>query len=250
MKIFSLIGKGFKSSFQVWGLVGILFILNLIRNFSIPIYTPGQAVPAKVIILSIVFLLLGIFLTGGILSILRQAIEKKKREWNIFLPNCAKYFLRILGFLLIVTGLIIVTVGLILGIFLLIRNDMARIIIAIIITGIGLYFLFLFILTPYIIVGENKGPITSMKESISIIRNNLLKASVYTLIAFLILLIIIFIFGIVIGFISFQGKAGLSISKVLFAIISAYTNILAQAFLLSLLLDLKKDKSITPEPTG
>lgn len=209
MGIMEAIRKGFGVATKNMMLILILFVFNLIWNLaSIPLARPGAAatppVTAAAVILSILFVIGSIFVQGGALALIRDYVKEGKMKLAGFMGSGLKYFLRLFGLGLLII-LVIAIIGLIAALIVAataaLRNTAITIvatIVAIIVGAIGLYYIFLLILSPYTLVCEELGVIEAMKRSVNIVRRSIGKV-----ILLLVLLVLISLgIGFLVGFLT------------------------------------------------
>lgn len=227
MGIVDAIKKGFGAATRNPVLILILFVFNLIWNIInisiVPVGmlpVPGAAaatppvLPPQVALatlaVSIIFILISIFMQGGSLGVIRDYIKEGKAKLGSFASYGLKYYLRLLGLgILIILIVLIVAViaALIVAATTPLNNVIATVIAAIIAVAIGLvgiYFVILLVMSPYILISEEVGVIESMKRSIAAVRK-----SFWRVLSLLFLLILI---AIGIGFLLGVGAGILTVA--------------------------------------
>ncbi len=220
MGIIEAIKRGFAIATKSLGLVFVLFAFNLIWNLaSIPLAQAGAAATPQLttsaIILSVAFILASIFVQGGALGMVRDSIQEGKMKIGNFFSYGLKYYIRLLTLGLIIV-LIIGIVGLLAALLVALtaplNNPVVTIIaavIAIAIGAIGLYFVLLLVMSPYVLVCEETGAIQSMKRSMTVV-----KKAIGRVLLLLVLLILISLgVGFLIGFLTGLITAPMSVSN-------------------------------------
>jgi hypothetical protein len=211
MGVMEVIKKGFGVAAQCLGLVLVLVIFNLIFNLaSIPLAVrPGETVTpqatASALALSLVFILASIFLQGGSLGLVRDQIKGGKMALSNFLSYGLKYYLRLLGLgilIVLIIAVIALVAALLIAATIPLKNTIVTVImsvISIIVGAIGLYWIFLLILTPYAIICDELGIIAAMKKSMKTVRRSLGKVLLVLVVLILISLGIGFLVGFLTG---------------------------------------------------
>lgn len=189
MKIIDAIKKGFDIANSNLNLVLIVIIFNMIWNLGVIPFTPegpigtgmGVAMTPGLTILSILFVLASIFIQGGVLGSVSDAVKQNKLDLGKFAAYGAKLYLRLLGLALVII-LIIGLLGFIATLIvasaaptgnagLIAVTSIAAFLIA---TG-GLYIIILLFLSPYILVVEDSGVFQAMRASIDFVKGLFLK---------------------------------------------------------------------------
>lgn len=225
MGVIETVKKGFSIATKNLSLVAILIVFNLIWNLaSIPlarqgaIMAPGAAptpqLTAAALVYSIVFILISIWVQGGILGAVKDFIKEGKARLAGFASYGVKYYLRLLGLGLIII-LIIAIVALIAALIIAatapLNNTAVTVIasiIAIVIGAGGLYYILLLLMSPYALVCEEAGVIGSMKRSIAVVRKALGRVLLLLVLLILISLGIGFVIGFLTGLITAAMPAG------------------------------------------
>lgn len=215
------IKKGFGVASKNLMLVLVLFVFNLVWNMvnvaMMPagaMATPGAgatATPAippeaafKTIAFSMLFILISIFMQGGSLGVVRDYIKEGKMKLSQFASYGFKYYLRLFGLGLIVILLVLiiaVIAALIVAVTAPLNNVVATVIASIVAIAIGLvgiYFVILFVMSPYTMVSDEIGVIEAMKRSMRVVRK-----SFWKILLLLVLLILIAIgIGVLLGIVT------------------------------------------------
>lgn len=209
MGIIEAVKRGFGVATKLLKLVLVLFIFNAIWNLgSIPFITPQAAATTTVniaaLVFSLVFVLASIFMQGGTLGIVRDYLKTGTGKLGGLVSYGLKYYLRLLVLGLIVVliiGIVAILAVLIIAGTAPLNQIVVTVIaatVAIAIGVIGVYFVLLLVMAPYILVCEEAGVIASIKKSIEFVRRTFLK--VFLLLVVLILLSIGM--GFTIGFLT------------------------------------------------
>ena len=233
MGVVEAIKKGFGAAAKNVGLIGVLFVFNVVMNLvSLPFAqtaaSPNPQFTATTLLISLVFILISIFLQGGSLGIVRDYLKQGKSELSKLVSYGSKYYLRLflLGALIVavifVAGII---AALIIAATAPLNNAAVTIIaaiIAIIIGVIALFYIFLLIFSPYVLVCEDKGVIDALKASIKIVRGAILK----TLLLLVMIILIAFGIGFLVGFLTglITVMMPVSVGQVVIAVISSLFN--------------------------
>ncbi len=239
MKVFETIGKGF-------GIVGknintliLLFIFNSIWNIvTFPfgnIQQTGLKVTPQIIILCALFIILNIFLQGGVLGVLKESIsEGGDTSLASFSRYGKKFSLKLMPIGLIMMLAIvspILIAGVIIGISAALKNIAVNIIVVLIaltVIVIVCYYLFLFFLSPYALAIDDVGVIAAFKNSRQFVKKNFWKVAWLSTLVVLIAFGMAFLIGILSGLISLAIKGIIFqvITGILSGALSAYITII------------------------
>ncbi|MBI4432991.1 MAG: hypothetical protein HY592_05895 [Candidatus Omnitrophica bacterium] len=228
MRIGESLKKGFSTAQESMSLISVLFLFGLFWNLVNVFYTsqfesPDAQISIVVLVIATVFVLLSVFMQAGSLGFVREKVKTGTASLATFTASGGKYY-----WTLFVIGLM---VSLVIGIFVLLavlaaaalnQSDIAAVIAAVIISGIGIYIVLLMFLAPYIAVSEDKKAIASIRQSIGVVRKNILRVVGLALL----LVVIGFVIGLVLGalFAVLSGAMPGTISQVLFAVLSSFVN--------------------------
>ncbi len=222
------IRKAFVLSLKAANIFCVLIVFNIIVNTINLMIMPAPAnteiilqKALAVIGASLMFFLLAIFMQGGIISYVRELVKTGSASLAPFLGNCAKYFLRMLG-VVIITILIALGWGLLFfGILpvMLPALKIASIIIGLVfLTGI----MILLILPAYALVGGDLGVMASIRKGIATAAANFLKVAGILLILVVVGVITMFIASLITGILSIALKSAVSyVAAAVMAIASA-----------------------------
>jgi hypothetical protein len=206
MGIFEAVKKGFSQTGRLMNLVFVFFIFNtVIGLISLPLANPARAgnpgVVAVSIISSVLFFLIFIFLQGGALGLVKDQIKSGSAGMAQFTTYGKKFYVRILGllliYILIAIGVVLVLSLLSAGILLIGDNVVTRSLVAVIVTIAAVSIITLLIYPIYSIVVDEAGSFQALKNGMGIAKKNFVK----TLSLFLVLLVISLVISLVIGFI-------------------------------------------------
>jgi len=242
MEVIEAIKKGFGIATKNVALVLVLFGFNLIWNLaSIPLARPGAAatpqITASVLVFSILFILISIFVQGGSLGIVKDYIKEGKAKLGSFVSYGLKYYLRLLGLgavIVLIIGIVALIAALIVAATTPLNNTVVTVIatiIAIIIGAIGLYYILLLIMSPYSLICEELGIIESMKKSIKVVRKAVGKVLLLLVLMILISLGIGFLLGFITGLatVAIPAGAGQVLIGVINSIFNGYLGIVMMA---------------------
>ncbi|MFA5143542.1 MAG: hypothetical protein WC522_05190 [Candidatus Omnitrophota bacterium] len=236
--VLEAIKRGFGIATKSLGLVLVLIIFNLIGNLtSMPFAVqPGQTPPPEMmvgaIIFTIVFILISIFIQGGALGLVRDTIKEGKMKLGSFISYGAKYYLKllVLGILIVlIIGIVALVAALLIAGTAPLNNPViSGIAVAIaIVIGVmtSLFYFIPFALSPYALICEGLGVITSLKRSLVVAKKPFVR--VFLLILLFVILILIslgvgLVFGFIVGLISAVTPD--MVGKILMAVVTSIIN--------------------------
>lgn len=237
MKVMEAIRKGFGIAGKNFGVLAVLFIFNVIWNLAtIPFLgkvtdLASLQLNAQMIILGVVFMLVNIFIQGGVFGVLKDAISSDgKAALGNFAKYGRKFYLKFLGLgalIILMLALGVLIIGLILSIQLAVKNIVVNIIstsIAIVLGAIGLYYLFLIFLSPYTLVMDDVGIVKAMGNSVKFVRSRIGKVTGLLTVLILVGLGIGFVVGILMGLLSLAFKLKDVAFQIVTGIISSGVN--------------------------
>jgi len=247
MGIWEAVVKGFSKANGLLKIIGIFFIFNAIVSLiSVPLTDPARAAEPAVIAVSIVssifFFLVFIFLQGGALGVVSGQIKTGAVDIAKFLEYGKKFYLRILGLLLMYVILAIAVVlilGLIsAGILLLGDNTFTRVIVALIVTVASLGIITLLIYPIYALITDDLGPLPALRKGIAVSMGNFLKTLGLFVMLLLVSLIISFIVGALVGAITipFGPKIGQYVVALANAVVQSYIPVVMMISFMSMYL--------------
>ena len=228
MGILEAVKKGFVSANSLIKVIGIFFVFNAIVSLlSVPLTDPARAGEPAVIAISIIssvlFFLIFIFIQGGALGMVSDKLKTAKFNLSNFGNYGKKFYLRILGLLLlyiVVAILVVLLLGLVsAGILLLGDNTFTRVVVALLVTVASLGIITLLIYPIYGIVADDLGPIGAFKKGVATSLNHFLKTLGLFIVLLLISLVISFVIGALIGAITIPF--GPNVSQYVVAIVNA-----------------------------
>ena len=155
----------------VWNLVNI----SLMPNVQDPQAPVNPATAMILMVLGIVFIFLSIFVQAGSLGYVRDKIKSGNAALAVFFADGRKYYGRIL--------LVGAMIGLVVGLFAVLAAVLAAVlsaftivaaILAVALIVIGVYFGILMFFAPYLVVVDGKSPLDAVKQSVTLVRKNLL----------------------------------------------------------------------------
>ena len=214
MGVGAAIKKGFGVAGASWPLIGLLFLFNLVWNLgSIPFaqkppeeWAVGTWVWAVLFIAT--FLLLAVFVQGGMLGYALSAVKEGKAELSRFWQAGRQWFGRLFGLglvLVLCAGLVglvfVVTFAMALGVSLAWENNIVAIvlanILAVAISGVALYFLFLLFFAPYAMMCDQVRIRESLKRSVHFVRSSLGRVVLLLVLLVLVSLVAMLVVGLV-----------------------------------------------------
>ncbi len=206
MGIIEAIKNGFSLSGKLLKVILFFFALNLIMGLvSLPLANPESAgqpnIAAISFALSIVFFIIFIFLQGGALGLVKDLVKSGNVNMANFTAYGKKYYVRILGILLIYIAIAVVIVLVLSligsGILAVADNILTRTIIGAISLIVALMAIVLLLFPIYSVVADENGVITALKKGMKTGWENFSK----TLGIFVLLAVISIVISLVVGFI-------------------------------------------------
>lgn len=228
MGIVQAIKKGFVTVNKLMPVVGIFFVFNaLVSLISLPLTDPARAGQPGTMVVSVVssiiFFLVFIFLQGGALGMVKNSIKTGGSSLANFMDYGKKFYVRILGLLLvyiILAILIVFVLGLIsAGLLLIGDNTFTRALVAVIVTAASLALITFLIYPIYALVADDIGPIDALKRGFTASKENFWKTLGLFLLLLIISLVISFIIGALIGIVTVPVGPG--VSQVVVAVVNA-----------------------------
>ena len=223
------VNKGFSLTASSMPIVAVLFVFGFIFNMINMKLTPASLTantpPSPLMIgTGFVFFLITIFIQAGSMGYLRDKIKQGSASFSNFNSAATKYYLKIF--------LLSLAVGLIIGSFVLIAAlllallsqsaQMVAVVLAMVIAAIGIYTLFLLFFAPYIAICEEIPVIACLKQSVRVVRKNLLKVLGISLILISAGFIVGMTLGIGVGLLSRVLPVGTP--QIIFIVLSSLIN--------------------------
>lgn len=206
MGIGEAVKKGFSQSGKLLKVVLLFFVLNSIMGLaSLPLAKPENAgqpgIVAISFILSVVFFLIFIFLQGGALGLSRDINKTGAANMANFVAYGKKYYVKILGLLLLYIGIaiaLVLVLGLIgSGILAIMNNAFTRTLVGVVAGIVALMAIVLLLFPIYSIVADETSVIQSFKKGMA-----LGKANFWSILGlFMSLVIISILISLAIGFV-------------------------------------------------
>jgi len=234
MGVIEAIKRGFGISSKNLRLVLVLFIFNLVFSLaSIPFVNLNQTtvqpgITVTAILVAIIFIIISVFIQGGSLGLVRDYIKEGKMALVNFSKYGLKYYPRLLALgllIMLIVGIIALVATIIILATASLNNMTVTIaagIVATVIGGIGIYYILLLVMSPYLIVCEDLGVIESLKRSIRVVRRSILKV----ILLLLSLILISVAAGATIGFLTgiLAAVVSVGLGQVLVAFINSAYN--------------------------
>ena len=259
MSIVDVIKKGFSVASKNLVLVVVLFIFNLIWNMvniaimptgSVPTSGVGAAtvpaIPPQIVMatlaFSTLFVLASIFMQGGSLGVVRDYIKEGKMKLSQFASYGLKYYLRLLGLGVIIILLVLI-IAAIAALIVAATAPMNNVvitsiaaIIAITIGLVGIYFVILLVMAPYVMVSDGVSVVEAMKRSMRVVRKSFWKVLLLLVLLILIAIGIGVLLGVIMGFltITLPLKMGQMIIGVVNSLFNGYFGIVMMASFMAL----------------
>lgn len=257
MGILEAVKKGFEIAGKSRNLVLVMFAFAFIWNlinipFNTQLQEPNVGLSVSVIVLSIIFIALSIFMQSGSLGFVHEVIKAGQSNLTHF-KNCGKkFYLRILGVSVIV-GLFIVILSILATLAILIGGETPNaisIVLAVIIAAFGIYGVILVFLAPYIVVADDARVVDSLKASIGVVKSNFLKVVGIGVIMILIGFAVGLVLGLVFGLLGalLQGVAGQVVFGFLGSLVNAYLGVVVTAAFMSYYLSAKTSSEPAANP--
>ncbi len=238
MGVMEAIRRGFGVAAKGMSLIAVLFVFNLAGNLATLPFTPVPGAAASpqatmpLLVISLVFIILSIFVQGGSMGLVRDIVKEGKMKLDVMAKYGAKYFVRLLTLgimILLFVAILALVAGILIALTAPLNNPIASAIVAVaVIIAVviaALYFFIPFILSPYAIVCDEVGAMDALKKAIALARKPFVK--IFTLVALAVLLVLIalgvgFLVGLVIGLVSALLPAGAA--RILMLVVSSGVN--------------------------
>lgn len=265
MGAIATLSEGFRQMKRCINIISVIFLINIIWNvFIMPFaeqsisttQTQGQWNP-QLFALSIVFVLISIFLQGGVLGVARELVTTSEAiKINTFFRYCSKFYLRLIGLALIALlffFIFMLPIGMLVSLFLYIQNPLAKVLFgggALILIIAGCICFLPFIIFPYALVGSDIGLFQAIKEGIGFTKNNFIKFIVMLILLFLMALGIILLITLVITPISLfiKGLAFKMVGGFVVSGINAFLSLFISFVLMYFYLNIEQSRSGEVKP--
>lgn len=226
MSVKTSVGKGFGIARQSMPVVGILslfsFVWNLINLYYAPQVqqNPQAAISAVLVVATIVFLLVSIYLQAGTLGYIRDKVKQGQATLSVFTSSAGQYYMRIFGVGLIITSiaLLFIVVAAVLVAFL----KTVGVVIAVAVAVIGIYLFCLVLFAPYIIVANDERAVASIKKSVGLVKKNILPVFGISLILVVVAFAVGLLTGVLLGLVNVAAPG--PVSRVIYALVSSLLN--------------------------
>lgn len=249
MKVMEAIGKSFSLTAKSIGLLTVVFIFNIAWSFGTMPFTANvqstnlanAKISPQLIVLSVIFIFINIFIQGGILGTLKDMIASgSKSALGNFARYGAKFYLKFVGIglvFLFILALAALIIGAMISIAVVMKNIALNIIvisIAAVLAAVVLYYVFLLFLSPYALVLDDVGVFKAMKNSMQFVKKYVWKLTGLSTLLILVALGIAFCMGLVAGLLSFvlKGAASQVLMNIVSSVVNSYVTILISAGLL------------------
>ena len=205
-------------------------VVNIINVLIIPASANAEMDLKKslaVIGVFLLFVLLAVFIQGGVIAYIKELVKSGSASLKPFIGNSSKYFLRMLGIVLIT-----IVIGLGWGVlfFAVLPMLLPALKTALLILGIMFLIgiMILLILPAYALVGSDLGAIAAIRKGVSVAAFNLLKVIGILAILVIISIAVMFVASFITALLAIPFKqAGNYIAAVVMAISSAIVTLLA-----------------------
>jgi hypothetical protein len=228
MTIFEATKKGFTQAGKLMNVILVFFVFNVVVGLiSLPLADPDRAADPGVVAISVIssllFFLVFIFLQGGAMGLVKDQIKSASASMAQFTEYGKKFYLRILGILLLYV-LFAVAVVLVLslvsaGILLLGDNMFTRSLVAMLVTVVAVGVITLLLYPIYSVVADDLGTVAAIKKGIETAKNNFWKTLGLFALMLVVSLVISLIVGFLVGIISVPLP--LQVGQVLVALVNA-----------------------------
>ncbi len=262
MRITEAVAKGFSQVPKVMNVVLIFLVFNVIVGIvSLPLTDPANAEDPQTVaisvVLSIVFFLAFIFLQGGALGVVKDQIKTGTSvQISRFMEYGKKFYLRILGVLLMYILIAVVVVFLMAlisgGILFLGDNTVTRAILFVLIAAVSIPMITMLIYPIYALVVDDSSPVEALKKGIATAKANFLKTLGLFLLMLAISFVISFLIGIVAGFAGAAlGEGGnRMLISVVNSVVQSYIPIVMMIAFMSYYMSLTAGSSTVSEASG
>lgn len=252
MGIGQTVKKGFSIAGSSWDLIASLFVFGLawnLINLALSTRIPEEGNPdpvtsALMIGAGIVFVFLTIFFQSGSLGYVRDRVKGAAVGMSTFFESGRRYYLSVLAVALVVT--------LIIGVFVILAAVSATlfaesaqvlsVILALAFAALGISFVILLFLAPYIIVADGVKAAAAMRQSMTVVKKNL-----GILLGLSLLLVLVgFGVGLLLGALFaalalvIQGMVSQVIFAVLSSAVNAYLGVVVTGSFMTMYLSLPK----------
>lgn len=264
MGVIGAIKKGFGVATKSMGLVLVLFLFNWIGNLLSMMFTPAipaaeapaampPAMTGAALIFSILFILISIFVQGGTLGLVRDAMKTGSMKLGSMAQYGAKYYIRLLGvgvLIVLVLAIVSVIAALLIALTAPLNNvivtTIAVAVAVIIVVAAALKYFIPLTLAPYAVVCEEKGVIASMKRGLELVGKPFSK--VLTLLLLIVALVLIalaigFIVGLLVGLISvaLPAQAGRIVMVTVSSAVNGYLGLVVTAAFMAFYFGIAKE---------
>ena len=211
MGIIEAVKKGFAESGKLLKVIIIFFVLNVVMGLiSIPIAQPENVgnpnIAAVSFVLSVLFFLVFIFLQGGALGLVRDLLKAGASKIENFKSYGQKYYLRILGLLvlyILIALVLVLVLGLIgSGVLTLADNIVTRAIVGTIAVVVALIAIVALLFPIYSIVCDEIGVVAALKKGIKLGIDNFWRVLGLFAILVAISVVISFVVGFILGIVT------------------------------------------------
>ena len=234
MGILEAVKNGFGRASKLMNVIVVFFVFNTVVGLiSLPLANPARAGDPGIITVSIIssilFFLIFIFLQGGALGLVRDQLKTGSASLAQFNGYGKKFYLRILGllllYILIAVGVVLILSLISAGLLLLGDNVVTRSMVALIVTVVAVGVITLLVYPIYSLVVEDISSFEALRKGIAIAKNNFVR----TLALFIVLLLVSLLISLVIGFI--MGLATVPLAPVVSQVIIAVVNAAVQSYI-------------------
>ena len=228
MGIMEAVKNGFAKAGKLMNVIIVFFVFNAVVGLiSLPLANPARAgnpgIVTVSIISSVLFFLIFIFLQGGALGLVKDLLKTGSASLAQFNGYGKKFYLRILGLLLlyvvIAVGIVLVLSLISAGLLLLGDNLVTRTIVALLVTVVAVAVITLLVYPIYALVADDIGSIESLKKGMLLAKANFVR----TLALFMVLLLVRLLISLIVGFLMGLATVPLAvgISQIVITVINA-----------------------------
>jgi hypothetical protein len=258
MTIVDAVKKGFWTAKESLALVLVLFVFGVFWGL-VNVFPLGNSIamatsPSKLsILVGALFILVSFYVQAGSFGYVAEKIKTGKAELSQFFASGTKFYLPIflLGILVALAVSVFVLVVALDIALLGARSAVASIVVAVIVGGLGIYFLMLLFFSPYLIVASGEKVLAAMGKSIALIRKNIL--------SFLGLALVIVGIGVALGFlleaisvllarVSIADKTNQIIYVVLSSLMNSFLGVVVTGSFMSFYFAVSNENSNTNTP--
>ncbi len=229
MAVTASIKKGFGVATHSMTIVGLLslfgFVWSLLNIYYAPkiqaqTQTPDPKLSILIMIATVIFILVSIFLQSGTLGYVRDKIKQGNANLSAFMGAGSKYYIKlfVVGLIIALTAMVFILVAALAVAFL----KKPGFFIAVPVALAAIYFILLMFFAPYIVVVNEEKSMAAIKKSIGLVKKNLLGVLGISAILVAIGFVIGLLAGVILGLMNVAAPG--VVSQVAYAVLSSVLN--------------------------